>query len=247
MSRDLLTVIIPCLDEADSVEGTVGTVRAVSPTLEVDVEVVLVDDGSTDATADRMRELCERHPDVRMRQNPRNLGVGRSVIQTLETLDPSSWVTVLPGDNEFIFDSIRAFLEVRDDFDVILGYLKNPVIRTIPRRIASQSFTSVSAFLYGFPYRYLNGMKLYRARSFRGIEVVSSGHAFTAELMAKALLRDPKLRIGEVGFLSRGRTDGRSKAFRPRSVLRALREVYVGHRSVARYRNDLLGEWRDPE
>ncbi len=242
MPRDLLTVIIPCLNEAENIEDTVDAVHAVAPTLDVDLELVLVDDGSADRTADRMRALCERHPGVRMRQNPENLGVGRSVLQALEAVDPSSWVTVLPGDNEFLFESIRDFLAVRAGYDLILGYLKNPVIRTIPRRIASQSFTSVSAFLYGFPYRYLNGMKLYRARCLRGIEVVSSGHAFNAELIAKALLRDPKLRIGEVGFVARGRTQGSSKAFRPRSILKAVRDVYVGHRSVAHYRNNLLLE-----
>jgi len=208
----------------------------------VTVEVELIDDGSTDGTATVMERLCDTRPGVRMHQNPENLGLGRSVMNAYQRLDPESWVTVVPGDNEFVFDSIEAFLELRHRQDVILGYLQNPVIRPLRRRLASSVFTALANFLYGFDYRYLNGMKMYRAWAFRDIQVESGGHAYVAELLAKAVLRTPRLRIGEAPFAARGRSAGDSKAVRPSAILRAVRDVWVGRSSVTDYRREVIAE-----
>jgi hypothetical protein len=187
-----------------------------------------------------MEEICRKDGRCRMRSNAHNRGQGRSVLDSYPELEPGSWVTVIPGDNEFDFESILEFTALRERYDVILGYFQNPVIRSFRRRLASAAFTAVANALYGFRFRYLNGMKLYRVDCFRGIEVVSSGHAFNAELLAKAVLRNPRLRIGQAPFLARGRARGSSKAFQPLSILRALRDVSLGYRSVARYREEII-------
>ena len=235
-ARETLTVIVPCLNEVGNVARTVESVRAVLARIDLAGEIELVDDGSTDGTAREMERLCAAHEGVRMHVNPRNLGVGRSVLQAYDRIPPGHWVTVVAGDNEIVFDSIRYHLDIRDRYDIVLGYLQNPIIRTIPRRMASEAFTRTIRLIYGYPYRYLNGLKLYRVEAFRGIDVVSSGHAFNAELLAKAVLRNPNLRIGEAPFVARGRATGFSKAIRLRSVLQAMSDVYRGYRSVSAYR-----------
>lgn len=237
---ELLTVIIPCLNEQDAISNTVDDVLRVAGSLPLDVEVLLIDDGSTDDTRERMEEICARHPSCRMHVNPSNLGLGRSVLQAYERLPDDTWITVIPGDNEFLFESIESFVAIRHEHDVILGYLQNPVIRPLLRRMASQAFTFITNFLYGFSYRYLNGMKMYRAWAFKGIEVTSGGHAYVAELLAKAILRRPRLRIGEVPFAARGRATGTSKAVRPGSILRAVADVVKGKISVNRYRKRVI-------
>ncbi len=83
-------------------------------------------------------------------------------------------------------------------------------------------------------------MKMYRVEVFKGLEVVSKGHAFNAELIAKAILRAPDMRIGEVPFVTRGRAEGVSKAFSIRSAAKAAYEVMSGHKSVADYRDETI-------
>ena len=240
--RELLTVVIPCLNEQDAIGITVSEVLKVADELPVDVEVLLVDDGSTDGTRARMEDWAQKDARCRVLVNPCNVGVGRSLLQAFEHIPARSFVTGIPGDAEFVFDSIKGFLELRHDYDLVLGYFGNPVIRPLRRRLSSRAFTRVSALLYGFPYKYLNGMKLYRIEVFRGIEVSSGGHAFNAELLAKALLRNPRLRVGEAPFEARGRARGGSKAFRPSSISKAVREVAQGHRAVASYRDVIIEE-----
>ncbi|MBH23311.1 MAG: hypothetical protein CMH57_02385 [Myxococcales bacterium] len=234
---DRLVVLVPCLNEENNIIPTVEDIMRVVPTLPMKVGLLLIDDGSTDGTADKMRLLCERYPDhCEMQVNPQNLGLGRTVLNAYEVIPEGTWVTVMPGDNEIVFDSIRNFIDIRHDYDIILGYLQNPIIRPFSRRLMSKAFTTTINFVYSYSYRYLNGVKMYRVECFKGLEVLSSGHAFNAELLGKALLRNAHLRIGEAAFIARGRTHGATKAVQPGAVFNAIREVYVGYRSVARYR-----------
>ncbi len=240
MTEELLTVIVPCLNEERGVVPTIEGVLSVASELPAKVEVMMIDDGSTDKTAELMERLCQQHPSCRMQQNPSNIGMGRSVMRAYEDVTDRSWVTVLPGDHEIDFHSIHNFFQIRDRYDLILGYFQNPVIRPMRRRIASASFRHVVRSLYGFDFRYLNGMKMYRIEVFRGLEVESSNYAYAAELLAKAMLRDPSLRIGEAPFIARGRAYGSSKAFRPTSIANAMYEVVRGQRSVAEYRRAII-------
>lgn len=245
--RETLYVIVPCFNEEENIERTMRSILRHADTLDVQVRVLMIDDGSTDATRARMERVAAGDARCEVIANEQNLGMGRSVIQAWDRIPAGSWVSVMPGDGEFTFESVDNYLEVRDRYDLIIGYLQNPVIRSIGRRLASWAFTKVVATLYGFPWRYLNGLKMYRVEVFRGLPIVSSGHAFTAEMIAKAQLRRPQLRVGEVPFAARGRHAGASKAIRPRSILQALREVWVGARSVARYRDEMARRLSDGE
>ncbi|MEM9492851.1 MAG: glycosyltransferase family 2 protein, partial [Myxococcota bacterium] len=237
-------VIVPCLNEADNIRGTVAAILEVAAELPTDVTPLLIDDGSTDGTDQVIAELCDEHG-CQAVYNPRNLGVGRSLLSAYETLEPGTWVTIMPGDNEIDFASIKHFVAIRHDYDLILGYLRNPIIRPLRRRLASFAYMRTVQTIYGFPYRYLNGMKLFRSEVFRGISVQASGHAFNSELLAKAILRDPDLRIGEAPFIARGRAAGTSKAIRPTAIARAIYEVGVGWQSVAAYRDKIIRGPRD--
>jgi glycosyltransferase involved in cell wall biosynthesis len=243
--QELLTVIVPCLNEEQTVRETAESIYDLAPDLPVDVEILFIDDGSTDGTLGEMERFCREHPECDIMVNDQNLGLGRSVLNAYERIDPASWATVMPGDNELIFRSIENFLEVRDEYDIILGYLKNPIIRPFPRRVGSEAFTAFANLLYGFSFRYFNGMKLYRVGCFQGIEVEANGHAFNPELLAKAVLRDPAIRIGEVPFMTKGRSHGNTKAFQVSSMVEAVRDVYAGYKSVIEYREQVIHASRE--
>jgi glycosyltransferase involved in cell wall biosynthesis len=236
---ETLVVIVPCFNEEHNLRQTVESIREVARELPLAVEILLIDDGSTDGTRHLIEELCGQGG-CQSIINERNLGMGRSLVNAYRQLRPGTWVTVLPGDNEIDFASIKGFVALRDRYDLILGYFQNPIIRPLGRRLVSMGYLRLVQFLYGFPFRYLNGLKLFKVEVFQGIEVQSAGHAYVSELLAKAILRNPGLRIGEAPFIARGRATGNSKAIRPRSVLQAIREVGTGLRVVARYRDEII-------
>lgn len=237
-----LTIAVVCLNEENNIENTILDIKESLPLFPMKVSIIMVDDGSSDRTPEVMKRLCDEHDGLSYRSNGGNLGMGRRVLNLLNEVDPNSWFSSIPGDNEIVFASLLDYLPLRQDYDVILGYLRNPIIRTVTRRVASAAFTSVVKATYGFPFRYLNGPKLYRAHTYQGIDVLGSGYAFNAELLAKALLRNPSLRIGEAPFSARGRATGLTKAFHPSSIVRAMRDFQKGHRSVVQYRDEVIAK-----
>jgi glycosyltransferase involved in cell wall biosynthesis len=243
-----LCVLVPCLNEEELVRRTVEEVLRHADRISVRVEVVMIDDGSTDGTRAVMQELCDEDSRCRLIAHDTNRGLGRCVTEAYETIDDDTWVTVFPGDSEFVFaESIDNLLAARQGHDVVLGYLYNPVVRKLGRRIASTGFLKLTKTIYGFRWRSLNGMKLYRAKAFKGIHVVSGGHAYVAELLAKAQLRRPDLRITEAPFISRGRAIGDSHAIKPTSVLRAVHETYKGAQDVGRYRDEMVQKYHEEQ
>jgi glycosyltransferase involved in cell wall biosynthesis len=246
--NEKLCVLVPCLNEEGLVRRTVEEVLQHADRISMQVEVVMIDDGSTDGTRKVMQALCDEDGRCRLIAHDANRGLGRCVTEAYETIDDDTWVTVFPGDSEFVFaESIDNLLAARHGHDVVLGYLYNPVVRKLSRRIASTGFLKLTKTIYGFRWRSLNGMKLYRASAFKGIHVVSGGHAYVAELLAKAQLRRPDLRITEAPFISRGRAIGDSHAIKPMSVVRAIRETYKGAQDVGRYREKMVRRYHQEQ
>jgi len=237
--REELVVVVPCFNEERNVASAVASIQEVVHMIDMPVSILLVDDGSTDGTANILEILRDKHG-CKILVNETNMGVGHAVLRAYNHIDPENWITIVPGDNEVVFESILDFIALRKDSDVVLGYLRNPVIRPLSRRLASFAFHKTVKTLYGFPFRYLNGMKLFRAHALQGIEVVARGHAFNAELFAKAILRNPFLRINEAPFVAKGRAKGQSKAIRPLSVFRALMETWASYKSVNDYRRKIV-------
>ena len=244
--EESLCVIIPCLNEEFLVRRAVEEVLGHADALPMNLEVLTIDDGSSDGTRAVMAQLCAEDPRCRMITHDKNRGLGRCVTEAYRTIEDGTWVTVFPGDSEFVFpESIDNLLAARHGHDVVLGYLYNSVVRKLGRRIASTAFLKLTKTLYGFRWRALNGMKLYKVEAFKGIHTVSGGHAYVAELLAKAQLRRPELQIAEAPFISRGRSIGDSHAIKPRSVLRAVHETYKGANDVAKYREKMVALYQE--
>jgi glycosyltransferase involved in cell wall biosynthesis len=74
MSERLVTVVIPCYNEADGVESCYRAIAAELAQLDCDHEMIFVDDGSTDDTLVVLRSLAKRDPAVRYLSFSRNFG-----------------------------------------------------------------------------------------------------------------------------------------------------------------------------
>lgn len=239
-TSERLVVLVPCLNEGRNIEATAADIMEEASLIPMELEVRLVDDGSRDDTAEKMERIHRQDSRFRVIRHDRSRGVGYTWLEGINSVDPNDWVTGIPGDNEMVFKAIHVMLAMRKDHDLVLGYFQNPIVRTLTRRVASEIFVGVTNFAYGWNFRYLNGMALVRASVFQGINVTSGGHAYNPELIAKAMLRNPFLRIGEAPFAARGRATGGSKAFTLGGVSEALLDFARGYASVSRYRDEVV-------
>jgi glycosyltransferase involved in cell wall biosynthesis len=237
---DLLVIIVPVRNDERTLPGVFRELRRELDSIPMHVEVHAVDDASHDGST----ELCERALEegllASFRRHERHVGRGRAVQSVWARVPEGAWVTSFPGDREFLFSSIHGFLAVRDDYDVLLGYPRNRVVQPLARRLVSRTFTEASRAVYGLRFRYLSGMKLYRIEAFRGLDIVSTGRTWSSELLAKALLRNPHLRVGEVPFVLRTDSSSAEKALHPTAMVRAARDFAAGVSSVSRYRDRII-------
>lgn len=107
-----VTVVIPAFDEGPVVVRTVESVLD----SDVPVDVVVVDDGSSDGTAERLRERFQRDPRVRVARQP-NRGKARA-LRTGFALARSEVVVALDGDTLFTRDTVRRLIEPMLDENV---------------------------------------------------------------------------------------------------------------------------------
>ena len=73
-ARGLLSVVIPCHNEQDVIETTHGRLVEVLPTTGMDFEIIYVDDGSRDATLERLERIAAREGRVTVIELSRNFG-----------------------------------------------------------------------------------------------------------------------------------------------------------------------------
>jgi glycosyltransferase involved in cell wall biosynthesis len=90
MSRPYLSVVIPAYNEALRIGTTLGKVRDYLASRNYETELIVVDDGSTDATPELLRDFAARHPGMRGLRNESNCGKGftvrRGVLEALGEL-----------------------------------------------------------------------------------------------------------------------------------------------------------------
>src|SRR5262249_57164593 len=89
--------VIPCFNEENNVEATVGSVRKAMGERN-DYEIILINDASTDHTLERMRALEATDPRIRVLDNPTNLGFGGALKRGAGGATPT-YRLMLPGDD----------------------------------------------------------------------------------------------------------------------------------------------------
>jgi dolichol-phosphate mannosyltransferase len=117
-----LSVVVMAFNESGSLVDTVGEIQAELCKLTFDHEVVIVDDGSDDATGTLADDLRRQYPGVRVVHHATNLGLG-GVYRTGFATARGELVTFFPADGQFPASIIGQFVQEIDGRDMVLGYL----------------------------------------------------------------------------------------------------------------------------
>ena len=120
--RYSLSVILPAFNEAANVPVLLERALAIMPNISNDFEVILVDDGSTDATAAAAQPYVDaEHPRVRLVRHVRNLGYG-AAIRTGFAHASKDLVFYTDADNQFDLAELEYFVPLIDQHDVVIGF-----------------------------------------------------------------------------------------------------------------------------
>jgi NAD(P)-dependent dehydrogenase (short-subunit alcohol dehydrogenase family) len=217
-----VSVMVPALNEAENLKPTVvRLIDALTVTVD-DYEIIIIDDGSSDATGAIADSLAADHPAVRVLHNSRNTGLGCCYVQGYREAGKTFFVYI-PGDNTWPYRSLVELFGNLGRADIITSYAINPEVRPIGRRLISRLFTSLLNLLFGRDLQYFNGLTVYPIEFLRRNPATTFGFGFQAEVLLKAL--NAGLSYIEVALPIDERTAGQSKAVTLRNVLGVLSTV----------------------
>ena len=223
-----LSYFFPAHNEEANLRPLVDEAMAALPALADEWEIVIVDDGSRDATPAMADELAASHPGlVRAVHHPTNRGYG-AALRTGLGAARHELVAFTDGDRQFrVADlgRLTSRLAEADRPDVVVGYRirrADPLVRTVYARL----YRLANRIFFGLRVRDVDcACKLFRREALAGVRSESGGAFFSAELLIK--LRAVGRDVAEVGVPHYPRTAGSPTGAKPSVVLRAVRDFWA--------------------
>jgi glycosyltransferase involved in cell wall biosynthesis len=205
-----LTIAIPAWNEESSIEQTILSVLAASRDVpDVDLEILVVDDGSTDRTAKIVEALCRENAAIRMVQNGTNQGVGMSIRRAIAEARCEK-IAIVPGDNDLPLAMLRQMVKNSGSAQIVMYYFLNGEIRGRFRYLLSNLFMMIYATTFNLYVQYINGPAVYPVDILRTVRLRSTQFSIMTEMNVKLLRQGvtfaefPSVRIGveKTGSLS---------------------------------------------
>jgi len=213
-----ITFFVPCFNEEENVLKTlVAIIGAVSKT-DLKYEIIVVDDGSIDNTAEIVEQFQRDHSttSIMLKKNKRNLGLGRNYIDAA-FIGRSLYYMLVNGDNAEPEEAISAILSKIGKADMVIPYFASGDNRGLCRRTLSRLFTALVNRTSGYSIKYYNGPVLHKRHNVMRWHPDTHGFAYQAETITRLL--DEGATFVEVEISNNVRQSGVSKAFRLQNVL----------------------------
>lgn len=183
----MITFIVPAFNEEANIAATVETIRAAAAAAKLDaIEIVPVNDGSTDGTAKTIAALAAQHLDIRPITNSINQGLGASIRAGIAVATGPSFM-VVPGDNDVSTSTILMMLKFRDEADVILTAPVNKEQRTLFRNLLSMAYQAAYMILFGIYVNYINAPGIWPTEAARAVDLRGKRFSIISELNVKLL------------------------------------------------------------
>jgi glycosyltransferase involved in cell wall biosynthesis len=219
-----LSVFFPAYNDSGTIASMV--IRAVKAASELtpDYEVIVIDDGSADGTADIADELARTYPaHVRAIHHPKNRDYG-GALQTGFQSATKEFIFYTDGDAQYDpAEMALLWAKMAPGVDLVNGY---QISRADPlhRIIIGRVYHHVVSLLFGLRVRDVDcDFRLMRRAIFERINLEKTSGVICLEMMKK--IQDAGFRIVEVPVHHYHRAFGKSQFFNGRRILRTARDV----------------------
>jgi glycosyltransferase involved in cell wall biosynthesis len=221
-----VSVVVPVYNERESLRPLADELLATIRSLGREAEVIFVDDGSHDGSAEVLADLAAEEPEVAVVRLRRNFGKGEALAAGFREAQGDAVVTLDADLQDDPAEIPRLLDALEEGADMVSGWKRD---RHDPwsKRAASRVFNSVTARVSGLPMHDLNcGLKAYRAEVVRALTLSGDLYRYIPVLAA-----NEGFRVREVAVNHRPRAHGRSKYGIERYVrgfLDLLTIVFIG-------------------
>jgi dolichol-phosphate mannosyltransferase len=191
----LLSVVIPARDEEGCIASTVEHLYVELRLHEVPHEIIVVDDGSSDATWSILQSLHDRVPTLRPVQNIPQHGFGRAVASGFDAMTGDAVVLMMADESDDCRDVVRYWKKLNEGYDCVFGsrfirgggVIDYPKLKLVLNRLANYFLKVLFRLKLNDT---TNAFKAYRKEVIDGCRPLIAPHFnITIELPLKAIVR----------------------------------------------------------
>jgi len=220
-----LSIALPCYNEEGNIEATVADLEQWLDSAGVEGEIIAVNDGSSDGTAELLQSLARSHPRLRVLTHERNLGYGAAVRSGLDA-GTGEWLAFMDSDGQFRAEDLAHLMSAAAGTDVVTGRRR---VRADPfvRRLNARCFRLANRLLFGVWVDDVNcAMKMIRRQVWQRIRPrVTTGALFNIETFARMAAQGIQWRQVDVEHYPR--RAGVQTGAKPMVILRAAWEMLL--------------------
>ena len=217
-----LSVVVPCFNEEGNIAAVVESAAEVGRSVALRLEIVVVDDGSTDGTPGVLADLARIVPELSVVRHAINRGYGAALRTGFEHAAYDT-VFLTDGDGQFDLRELPAAVALLQTHDVVAGYrrLRNDGQW---RSLWGRAWTGLVNLALDLDVRDVNcAFKLVPRRLIQSNVLTSDGALISAELLCEAQRRG--MRIAEYPVSHHPRQSGRQSGASLPVITRAFTEL----------------------
>jgi dolichol-phosphate mannosyltransferase len=211
----LLTLVIPARNEADSLPAVLTALHAALTQADIPHELLIVNDGSQDATKEVLGRLQLEIPALRFIDNTPPHGFGLAVRAGLENARGEVIAVVMADGSDAPEDVVKFYHKILEGYECAFGsrFMKGSTLIDYPphKLYLNRLVNTFIRMLFRFEYNDVtNAFKMYRAEVIQGLKPFLSHHFnLTVELPLKAIIRGYSYSVMPNSW--RNRSNGESK------------------------------------
>ncbi|MDR2346111.1 MAG: glycosyltransferase family 2 protein [Planctomycetaceae bacterium] len=205
----ILSILIPVYNEENLLEQSIDRIIAASLPPSFEIEIIIVDDASTDSTPEIIRKLCRKYHNITAIMQPQNKGKGAAIRLA---------INIAKGDY-IIFQDADLEYNPNDYYDLLIPLIENKADVVYGSRLCKSDSKKVTFSYYKFGNKFLTfivnfitGLKLtdmetcykiFRSNIIKSIPLQSNRFEIEIEITVK--IAKQKWRISEVPINYNGR------------------------------------------
>jgi glycosyltransferase involved in cell wall biosynthesis len=217
-----ISICVPALNEEKTLKESVDDLLKTLSALVKTLEVIIVDDKSTDATSQLADCLAQGCPQVKVIHHQKRMGIGACYRDAL-TVAQGDYFTWFPADHENSADEFISCIPYLNEHTIVTCHHRGRDSRFVLRRGISRIYTLALNTYFHLDLKYYNGLTVFPASALRSFSLVANGFIFTAENIIKSVRRG--YTIIELCAPLRKRVHGRSTAFSLASIQQGIRDI----------------------
>jgi glycosyltransferase involved in cell wall biosynthesis len=183
-----ITIFISCYNEQDFIYDTLETVVKAMELVGKSYEIIVIDDGSRDQSAELVKKFIALHPQINIihRINIKNKGLAQNFVDAA-FIGRGKYYRLICGDNAEPIDTIVSVISKMGQADMIIPYYISAEGKSLYRRSVSKLYTKIINLVSGNKINYYNGLQVHLRHNVMRWHPNTRGFGFQAGLVCLLL------------------------------------------------------------